>query len=419
MEDSIQLAAILLGPPVILLLGLAFTVIRDPYIRRDHKRVMLVIIALVLCLMAQNCLEYVLSYVCTQRTLRTISSIIGYIVRPTIMILFFYFVSDGRRCWPAWILNGVNAVIYLTALFSPLAFTISDSNNFLRGPLGFSCHILTGLLLINLLIVTLRQYGATDRAAGIPVFSTLLIVISVALDTTLLSSLRAPVTALTLSVVICCVFYYIWLHLQFVRMHEQALYAEQRIRIMVSQIQPHFLYNTIATVRALCKRDPDKAADVAEKFGQYLRQNLDTLDTTGLIPFSRELEHTQLYAEIEMVRFENLRMEYDIEDRAFSLPPLTVQPMVENAIRHGIRVRREGVVRVRTRRKDGFHEIIIEDNGIGFDVKKVENVDGGHIGIRNVRERIEKMCGGTLTLESREGVGSTVTIRIPQKEAEA
>ena len=75
MEDSIQLAAILLGPPVILLLGLAFTVIRDPYIRRDHKRVMLVIIALVLCLMAQNCLEYVLSYVYTQRTLRTISSI--------------------------------------------------------------------------------------------------------------------------------------------------------------------------------------------------------------------------------------------------------------------------------------------------------------------------------------------------------
>ena len=182
---------------------------------------------------------------------------------------------------------------------------------------------------------------------------------------------------------------------------------------MMTQIQPHFLYNTIATFRALCKKDPEKAAQVADEFGRYLRQNLDTLDATGLIAFDRELEHTRLYADIEMVRFENIQIRYDIKDREFFLPPLTIQPMVENAIRHGVRIREQGLVCVRTYCEPRFHVIVIEDNGTGFDTGRQAKKDGRHIGISNVRERVESMCGGTLKLESMIGEGTTVTIRIP------
>ena len=203
------------------------------------------------------------------------------------------------------------------------------------------------------------------------------------------------------------------------REHERSLHAEQRIQIMMTQIQPHFLYNTIATFKALCRKDPERAAELADKFGVYLRQNLDSLGVTGNIPFQKELEHTRLYTEIEMVRFENIRVEYDIADDGFDLPPLTLQPMVENAIRHGVRSRRDGLVRVVSRRRETCHEIVIEDNGIGFDPNAMESTENGHIGIRNVRERIEQMCSGMLILESKVGEGTTVTIRIPAKGATA
>jgi sensor histidine kinase YesM len=198
--------------------------------------------------------------------------------------------------------------------------------------------------------------------------------------------------------------------------HERDLEAEQRIRIMISQIQPHFLYNTISTIRVLCKRDPERAAEVSEKFGQYLRQNLDSLNSDNMIPFTKELEHTMTYTDIEMVRFDNIRVDYDIQASDFTVPALTLQPMVENAIRHGIRIREEGIVLVSTRRSGNYYEINIKDNGTGFNAAEIDAADQTHIGIRNVRERIEKLAKGTFEIESRIGVGTTVTIRIPAND---
>ena len=99
--------------------------------------------------------------------------------------------------------------------------------------------------------------------------------------------------------------------------------------------------------------------------------------------------------------------------------PLTVQPIVENAIRHGVRVREEGLVTVRTRRTTGQHEIIIEDNGKGFDVEKAMQADDTHIGLRNVRERIEHVAKGTMEIRSVIGEGTSITIRIPATEGGA
>jgi len=191
--------------------------------------------------------------------------------------------------------------------------------------------------------------------------------------------------------------------------------AEQRIKIMMSQIQPHFLYNTLSTIQALCKTDPEKAFETTEKFGSYLRQNIDSLGQPKLIPVKKELDHVRIYAEIEELRFPGVKVEYETDDMDFMIPALTVQPLVENSVRHGVRKRGEGVITVRTRKTSGFHEITVHDNGIGFNVSAAENDDGTHIGLQNVRERVESMCGGTLTLESVIDEGTTVTILIPEK----
>ena len=395
-----------------LLAGFVLALLADSYIDREHKRNILIILLLTFSLILQTALEYRISEGTPQPFLRTVVSIYGYCVRPVLVVLVYHIISDGEKTLPAWILTGINAAVYLTALFTPLAFWITKNNVFHRGPLGFTCHVVTALLLANLVCLTVRKYGRVRwQDAVIPIFNSAIIAASIVLD--YLAPLNHPVSCLNIAIVISCALYYIWIHLQFVREHERSLHAEQRIQIMMTQIQPHFLYNTIATFKALCRKDPERAAELADKFGVYLRQNLDSLGVTGNIPFQKELEHTRLYTEIEMVRFENIRVEYDIADDGFELPPLTLQPIVENAIRHGVRSRRDGLVRVVARRRENCHEIVIKDNGIGFDPNAVESAGSGHIGIRNVRERIEQMCSGTLILESKVGEGTTATIRIP------
>ena len=260
-----------------------------------------------------------------------------------------------------------------------------------------------------LLYITMEKFKGAGR--WVPAFNALIIAASVALDS-LVDYRNYMVTYMTIAVVSCSLFYYIWLHVQFVREHEQALMAEQRIQIMMTQIQPHFLYNTLSTIQALCRIDPEKAFTVTEKFGKYLRQNLDSLNRAELIPVSKELEHTRVYAEIEEIRFPNVHVEYDIQDADFSLPALSIQPLVENSIRHGVRIREEGIVKVSTRNIDGCHEIVISDNGKGFDTELAEQAVGTHIGIRNVRERLEKMCGGSLEIKSVIDEGTTITIRV-------
>lgn len=111
-------------------------------------------------------------------------------------------------------------------------------------------------------------------------------------------------------------------------------------------------------------------------------------------------------------------MDYSIEDGGFCLPALTVQPLVENAIRHGVRKRDPGVVSIAARRETDAHLITVRDNGVGFDVSAANEAGNDHIGIRNVRDRLEKLCGGTLRLDSRIGEGTVAEIRIPVRENE-
>ena len=411
-----RILALVLTPLLLQLLGLGFAVLTDRYLRPEHRRDMLLIVGLLVCLVAQNLLGFRQEPAVPVLTRRLIA-IAGYSLRPVILLLFLYIVSERKPHWIGRALVGLNFAVHLTALFSPLCFTITAEQGFVRGPLGYTCHAVSALLLLQLVYVTVREYGRDrKRDLWIPLFNALLIIAAVALDS-FPDFWDVPVSFLTAAMVSCCVFYYIWLHLQFVHRYERALMAEQRIQIMMTQIQPHFLYNTLSTIQVLCSVDPAQAAAITGKFSAYLRQNLNTLEFPGMISFEKELEHTHTYADIERVRFPNIRVDYAIEDDSFDIPPLTVQPIVENAIRHGVRIREEGIIRVSARRVAGGHEVVIADNGVGFDTSAQPN-DGTHIGLRNVRERIERMCGGSVTVESRLDEGTTVTIFIPEREKE-
>ena len=191
---------------------------------------------------------------------------------------------------------------------------------------------------------------------------------------------------------------------------------ESQISIMLSQIQPHFLYNTLNSIYQLCETNPMRARSMVNFFAEYLRNNLSSLEETGLISFETELSHIKTYLEIEKIRFEDtLEIEYDINCDDFSLPVLTVQPIVENAIKHGTSKKRGGgKVTISTEENKVSYLIKVCDTGCGFDPSKPKDDGKRHVGIENVRQRLFNMCGGTLSIESEVGKGTLATIIIPK-----
>lgn len=190
--------------------------------------------------------------------------------------------------------------------------------------------------------------------------------------------------------------------------------SESRVNLMISQIKPHFMYNTLSAIIALIDIDPSSAKKMVYNFSKYMRTNIDVLNFDKRVSFSNELSHTRAYVEIEKVRFpDEITIKYDISVDDFLVPPLTVQPIVENAVKHGIHAKRGGTVTVSsTETKDGF-VIIVSDDGMGFDTSAAAKTSKKASGIDNVRARLKKMCDGTLEIESTPGAGTTATITVP------
>lgn len=196
-----------------------------------------------------------------------------------------------------------------------------------------------------------------------------------------------------------------------------------RAELMASQIKPHFIYNTLNSIRALIRIDPEAAQQTVYDFSTYLRSNLENMGERERIPFSEELRHIEAYLNIEKVRFDDrLKVVMDIHAKSFLVPPLSIQPLVENAVKHGCCSRLEGgTVTIQSFEEDDAWVVRVMDDGVGFDVsglgarKKqpfLKGTDGNaHIGLDNIRFRVEEIAGGSLDIESAPGHGTKVTVR--------
>ena len=196
--------------------------------------------------------------------------------------------------------------------------------------------------------------------------------------------------------------------------------ADINMRLMLSQIKPHFLYNALNTIKYLIKKDPKTAEQVVVKFSKYLRANMDSLTQKTPLPVEKELDHVANYTDIEKHRFgDRLNVIYDIGCKDFVILPLTIQPIVENAIKHGINQKPEGgTVTVKTYEdEDGFY-VDISDDGVGYDINKKpdENDERSHVGINNIKIRLKEMLNATVEVESAVGVGTRVLIKIPKND---
>jgi len=200
--------------------------------------------------------------------------------------------------------------------------------------------------------------------------------------------------------------------------HQQLL-LKARMDALSSQINPHFLFNTLNTVASLIRFDPDMARVVVVKLSNILRRLLRKHET--FVALREELDFIDDYLDIEVVRFgrENLQIFKEVDERTLDafVPSMMLQPIVENSLKHGLSGKLEGGhICIRTTLTDGRLQIEIEDNGVGISELRMPQVYVQGIGISNVHERLKILYGADFTMDihSREGEGTRIRIDVPE-----
>ncbi len=195
-----------------------------------------------------------------------------------------------------------------------------------------------------------------------------------------------------------------------------------RVNNSTSQMQPHFLYNALSSIREVVLQNPQYASDLIYDFTVYLRACIRTMQNGDLITIQQEMNNIQAYVNIEKMRMgDRLNVVYDLESEEFKIAPLSIQPLVENAIRHGIhkRGKKGGTVTITTETLEEYNQIIIEDDGVGFDYQKVrdEVTEGKResIGLDNVMFRLTKHQNAKVVIDSKIGIGTRITVWIPRE----
>jgi len=185
-----------------------------------------------------------------------------------------------------------------------------------------------------------------------------------------------------------------------------------KLRLSHNQIRPHFIFNSILAIKQLCIEEPKMAAKMLQHFASYLRANLDAMSGEELVSFERELECIKEYVALEQADpASGFRVDYKTDYIDFDIPLMSVEPMVENAIRHGIS-RDNGLITISSKIEGKRIVVTVEDNGVGFGSETRQQAEHRSIGIKNSKERLKYLCGGDLAIINT-GKGTIVRIELP------
>lgn len=366
-----------------------------------------------------SCIEYNPKYVTGVIAVNTLI----FIMEDLVAISFWGYIRGelnlDSRGWKiadkvCLIALGIVIVVELFNCKFGFMFTVSDAGEYIGEPFEFVGDLAIVVVLIVTVIAIIQSKDKTVREKRI-----LFTFISFPMTAYVLGSIRQEYIWIQPAYLLSALLIYIRIFSERSRKlaEQQVQLTKQSTALMISQIQPHFLYNVLTTISNLCVTDPEEAEETTVLFSQYLRTNLDSLRNDEPVPFATEMGHIRTYVELEKKRFGDiLNVEYDIKEQGFKVPSLGLQPIVENSIKHGIRGKNApGHIKISTCKVDGGYRVIIEDDGIGFDMNAPHKEDGrSHVGMNNVRERLRQMVNATMTVESSPGNGCRTDIFIPE-----
>ena len=347
---------------------------------------------------------------------RTIVSIIDYVVQPLIILLELQIITPGMRhklrlAIPALI----NALIYATSpLTGGLGFSIGSSNQYIRGPLGYTIFYVMTFYLAVFIFVSIKSFKDYSRTRGL-----LLAFISCASVLTMLLEATARVSGYVDEVsALSVLVYYIYL----IAVYQQSLrenlaekelkITQDKITMLQQQIRPHFIFNSLNVIRALIKRDPQKAISGIDSFVSYLRGHVYAIDNSDLISFDDELVNVKAYVGLVQPSYDDaIDITYDLGFTDFSIPALSLEPIVENAVKHGIG-KNGGYIRIITSKESEHIKIIVMNSNVEkIDYSQKERARLG-VGLENTRTRLKLLLNGSVDM-TKTDTETTVTISIP------
>ena len=302
----------------------------------------------------------------------------------------------------------------ILSIFFPLIF-IFENGYYIKGPAYNIYHMLfLGTLIFSMIIIYMSKDKLSNRQF-LFMFGYLVSPI-IGILFSLLKEIRFDF--INLSTTLALTIFYVTVHIDRGRklaIKEKEL-TDTKVSLMISQIQPHFLYNALTAISILCDINPKQARIATDEFSDYLRGNLEALSQKKPILFDKELHHVKAYLHLEKIRFgDKLNIIYNIENHDFFIPALSLQPIVENAVKHGLSKKIDGgTISISTKEFNLFYQIIVADDGVGFDPNRLTYDNNMHIGLDNVKLRLKTMIAGHIEISSIKNKGTTVIITIPK-----
>ncbi len=354
---------------------------------------------------------------------RILACTIMYVLRPVVILLqLLMLLPDKKFVVPIVIPSIVNACVYMPTAFGlPLAFGITAKNSWYGNPpLSWMVYAVQLLYVVILFLLSAVYFKRDNivRSVIILAIGAISVAISVCEFTDILTGHVTEVTAM------CTLAYYIYLSTIYQQEMRQAIaekeleIAKSELTVLKNQMHPHFIYNSLGTIRSLAKRDGTRAVQCIDDFSKYLKSHIGAIQSDDLIPFDSELENVKVYLSMVQAGYSSkIQIDYDISVRDFKLPPLSLEPIVENAVNHGVG-KYGGTITIITYMEEGCIVLRVKDSG-GQPKAEKEEYKPFHngIGLDNTAKRLELHCGGKLRTDF-SGNGATVDIILPVRSEE-
>ncbi|MBQ9604710.1 MAG: histidine kinase [Firmicutes bacterium] len=306
-------------------------------------------------------------------------------------------------------------VLLVLTPFTKALYWFDENNYYHRGTFYWVWHCATMISFIFIAVVSIVLYKRIERfTARIISVSAIIPLIAFICS---IAYRKISFNNISVSIAALLVFMLYEKYRTTIFIHNAKELENKRYDLMKAQIKPHFINNAMTAIQELCYEDPEKAAELINHFTRYLRNNIDVTNGMSLIPVEKETDAVKEYLALEYADTEKkFSFEFNLGCTNFQVPALSIETLVENAVKHGIDRYSESSRVILTTCEDNENYIVmLKDNGVGFDPNE-ETLGKGGIGLQNTISRLEISCGGRLDIDRRDG-WTTVKIIIPKKEA--
>lgn len=352
-----------------------------------------------------------------QYPLRVAMTALQYILRPLVIMLLSFIVIPNKKSLPLYAIPAVvNAVVYISACFGSTAAELIDvGSRWHKSVIGMTVYYTEIFYLFLLMMFSILYFKWDELKRSVIV---LMIVIQFILATVLDEFGIIPGYNNVIFAMGMLEYYF---YLSVVYQHEmneaiaqkELTITKHKLSLLRTQMHPHFIINALSIIRSLVRRDTQRAVQSIDAFTDYLKVHIRAVQTDELIDFEQELRHINAYLSlVQADRSRRIDIRYDIQVTDFMLPPLSLEPIIENAVKYGTG-KDNGVIVISTREADNAVRICVSDNGTG-NPEQSKTLESTGIGLPNTRQRLALQCGGTLETEQMDS-GMFITITIPRE----